>query len=124
MEIGKRCISPEFRLEGKIITNQQESEVERKGGQGDFYINMKWKRQKMPKGMWPMLTIAKRILTMGCNRILKRYPRNLALKSTLQGKFKTHTERTDCTVRIAPIEKPAPHSHKMSGHPPKGGHHF
>lgn len=37
-------------LEGKIIANQQESEVERKGGRGDFYINMKWKTEKMPKG--------------------------------------------------------------------------
>lgn len=43
----------------KIIANQQESEVGRKGGCGGFYINMKWWRWKMLRGPWRILEIGK-----------------------------------------------------------------
>lgn len=58
---------------------------------------------------------------MGCSRIRKRYPRNPGLKTTLQGKFKTHIERADCVVKTVPVEKPTPNSsHKVSGYHRKG----
>jgi hypothetical protein len=82
---------------------------------------MKWKRQKMPKGMWQMLTKAKRTQNLGCSWIRKRYSRNPGLKTTLQGKFKTLIERTDCMVKTIPIEKPTlRHSHKVNGCHRKG----
>lgn len=58
---------------------------------------------------------------MGCSRIQKRYPRNPGLKTTLQGKFKTHIKRADCVVKTVPVEKPTPKgSHKVSGCHKKG----
>lgn len=43
----------------KIIANQQESEVGRKGGCGGFYINMKWRGWKKLQGPGQIREIGK-----------------------------------------------------------------
>lgn len=67
----------------------------------------------MPGGMWP---IGEEDPKSGLQHDPKKYPRNPGLKTTLQEKFNTHVERTDCMVKTVPTEKPTPRrSHKVSG---------